>query len=388
MSDHDIAARLLLPWHADIRSELSRRWRDQGWPSALLVEGVRGSGKLALARHLAMDALCAEPVVQPNGALQACSDCRQCRLMNADSHPDFVVLAPADSRVIKVDQIRGLTDFAYTRPQVSKRKVAILDPADALNLQAANALLKTLEEPGSDVTLILLSEQRARLLPTVRSRCQYFRLPKPALSNLNEWISEQLASGKAAATSNTDESLLPELVAAMTMAYQFSPWRTLEALRAEGHQQPVLMTVMETLAACVDGQQDIFAGAQVLAKFEVEELLNLLLWIWASVFRLQLNEAAATDADRTLAKSVALKDLQALASALEPDAAEAAYQSLLAFRQQFNEGRNPSVPLFLEATLMKLREGRKNSQQADKSAANVRPVDFLNALTQSQQLLR
>ncbi|WP_416398204.1 hypothetical protein [Allohahella sp. A8] len=387
MSENDSAARLLLPWHKAVRSELSRRWRDQGWPAALLLEAVRGSGKLALARHLAMDALCAEPISQPNGALQACGACRQCLLMNADSHPDFIVIAPADSRVIKVDQIRSLTDFAYTRPQVSKRKVAILDPADALNLQAGNALLKTLEEPGSDVTLILLSEQRSRLLPTVRSRCQYFRLPKPALAELNDWVAGRLVSGKSAATSKHDEVLLPELVAAMTLAYQFSPWRTLEALRADGHQQPVLMTVMETLAACVEGRQDIFAGAQVLAKVPVEELLDLLLWVWASVFRLQLSEAAASEADQTLAQSSALKDLQTLVTSLESEAAETAYQALLAFRQQFNEGRNPSVPLFLEASLMKLREGRRSDEKAGKPAA-VRPVDFLSALTQSQQLLR
>ncbi|GAA3978624.1 hypothetical protein GCM10022278_39080 [Allohahella marinimesophila] len=308
--------------------------------------------------------------------------------MNADSHPDFTVLAPSDSRVIKVDQIRSLTEFAYTRPQISKRKVAILDPADALNLQAGNALLKTLEEPGSDVTLILLSEQRSRLLATVRSRCQYFRLPKPELTALNEWVAGQLASGKGAATSKSDETLLPELVAAMTLAYQFSPWRTLEALRAEGQQQPVLMTILDTLTACVEGQQDIFAGAQGLAKVPVEELLDLLLWVWASVFRLQLSDAAVSSADHTLVQSSALKDLQTLASSLEAEAAEAAYQSLLAFRQQFNEGRNPSVPLFLEATLMKLREGRRPPAQTGQSAGAVRPVDFLSALTQSQQLLR
>src|SRR5690606_22524057 len=99
MTDQESAGRLLLPWHRAVRCELSRRWRDQGWPSALLLEGVRGSGKLALARSIAMDALCAEPREQAGGVRQACGDCRQCLLMKADSHPDFTVLAPADSRV-------------------------------------------------------------------------------------------------------------------------------------------------------------------------------------------------------------------------------------------------------------------------------------------------
>lgn len=96
-------------------------------------------------------------------------------LWEAGSHPDFKVIQPEDSRFIKIDQIREITDWIQARPSISTHKVAIFCPADALNIQAANALLKTLEEPAATTLFILITARPDLLLPTIRSRCYRIR---------------------------------------------------------------------------------------------------------------------------------------------------------------------------------------------------------------------
>src|SRR5690606_30069667 len=97
---------------------------------------------------------------------------KQCALTIAGTHPDIRFYAPEKSRMIRVDQVRALSAFAVGSPQVAHRKVIVVDRADQLNINAANALLKTLEEPSADVVLILLQEAGRPILPTLRSRCQ------------------------------------------------------------------------------------------------------------------------------------------------------------------------------------------------------------------------
>lgn len=96
-------------------------------------------------------------------------------LWEAGSHPDFKVIQPEDSRSIKIDQIRSLNEWAHEKPSIATKKVAIFHPADAFNIQAANALLKTLEEPSPTTLFILITAHPQRLLPTIRSRCHIIR---------------------------------------------------------------------------------------------------------------------------------------------------------------------------------------------------------------------
>ena len=94
--------------------------------------------------------------------------------------------------MVKVDQIRALSSFAVASPQVGHHKVAIIDRADQLNINAANALLKTLEEPLPDVTLILLQESGRPVIPTIRSRCQTLTLPVPGNEDANHWLTNRV----------------------------------------------------------------------------------------------------------------------------------------------------------------------------------------------------
>lgn len=184
--DHD------MPWLARAWQTVQSRVAGDRLPHALILAGERGVGKRAWAEAVAGLLLCERRSPGENGQPVACGRCKQCELLAAGSHPDMRVTAPEKSRMVKVDQVRALSSFAVASPQVAHHKVAIIDRADQLNINAANALLKTLEEPMPDVTLILLQESGRPLLPTIRSRCQTLTVPVPATAEANQWLAKQV----------------------------------------------------------------------------------------------------------------------------------------------------------------------------------------------------
>ncbi|NNM50706.1 MAG: DNA polymerase III subunit delta' [Pseudomonadales bacterium] len=181
-----------LPWHLDLLTNLRRA--DQGrMGHALLLVAPPGHGIERLVAVWVSRMLCQMP------AEEACGQCKSCRLLMAGTHSDVMELYPEEgSRQIRVEQIRALVDFASKTPQFGGKRIAVIQPAEAMNIHAANALLKTLEEPGENTLLLLLSQRPADLLPTLRSRCQLWALP-PAdpiktLAWLTPWApNEQVA---------------------------------------------------------------------------------------------------------------------------------------------------------------------------------------------------
>lgn len=178
----------ILPWHEENWTRFCASLAGGRLAHAVLLGGPRGSGKRHFANEAGALLLCAAPVRQEEARLQACGHCKQCQLVAAGSHPDLDVLVPEDSRVIKIEQVRRLNETVMRSPQVARRKVAVVDTADRLNLNAANALLKTLEEPAEDVILLLLHHAGEPLLPTIRSRCQAQRLPLPSAPIALSWM--------------------------------------------------------------------------------------------------------------------------------------------------------------------------------------------------------
>ena len=141
---------------------------------AYLLTGGSADSRAALAKRLTAAYLC-------EGDRPPCGACRACRKVSADTHPDVSRTAPApDKREIAVDQIRSLRADAYIRPNEGRRKVYVIDPADAMNPAAQNALLKVLEEGPSYAAFLLLAERPGLLLDTVRSRCELLALPPEA----------------------------------------------------------------------------------------------------------------------------------------------------------------------------------------------------------------
>ena len=179
---------------------------------ALLLQAGHGTGALEFLLTLAQGWLC-----ESDTGPRPCGRCASCHLVQSRTHPDLRVLLPealraglgwdgqgeeegsADggkqrrkpSRQIRIDEVRGAIDWLANSSARGRAKVVVLHPADAMNAQAASALLKTLEEPPGAARLLLSTVDEAHLLPTVRSRCQRMRLPPPAAEMAVAWLEGQ-----------------------------------------------------------------------------------------------------------------------------------------------------------------------------------------------------
>ncbi|MCY1277868.1 DNA polymerase III subunit delta' [compost metagenome] len=173
------------PWQTALWQQLSGRSRHA---HAYLLHGPAGIGKRALADRLVAFLLCQQ--VQGDAA---CGRCKSCQLLAAGTHPDYWLLEPEEpEKPIRVDQVRELVDFVAQTAQLGGRKLVLLEPAEAMNINAANALLKSLEEPSGDTVLLLLSHQPSRLLPTIKSRCVQQACPQPDAAQSLAWLMQAL----------------------------------------------------------------------------------------------------------------------------------------------------------------------------------------------------
>ncbi|PVZ68939.1 DNA polymerase III subunit delta' [Pelagibaculum spongiae] len=162
-----------------------RQLRSDRQHHAILLQGVEGLGKRLLADHLSAGKLCAAP--SPDGF--ACGQCKSCHLIQAGSHPDLVIIEP-DGKLIKVDQIRKLIGFVTSTSSYGRGKSVLIQPAEAMNIASANALLKTLEEPNGDCSLLLVAQQPMRLPATVRSRCLQLHIHAPSIEQGCQWLTQ------------------------------------------------------------------------------------------------------------------------------------------------------------------------------------------------------
>ncbi|QDR83262.1 holB: DNA polymerase III, delta' subunit [Sporomusa termitida] len=145
-------------------------------PHALLFTGPAGVGKSLAATLLAAGILCGGTGAKP------CGVCQACLVFNRSAHPDFVLVRP-DGRAIKIDQIRRLQHFAALTPAMGLRRVCLIEEAELMTVQAANSLLKLLEEPPPGFVFILVAGIAQPLLPTILSRCQKIQF-QPLASSL------------------------------------------------------------------------------------------------------------------------------------------------------------------------------------------------------------
>jgi DNA polymerase-3 subunit delta' len=143
-------------------------------PGALLFLGPGHVGKRTAALALAQVLNCERPLGPEHGGPDACGTCPSCRKIEAGAHPDVETVAP-DGQFLKIDQIRAVTDRLGLNPLLARRRVIVLSQAERMNVQAANAFLKTLEEPPADTTLVLCATEAAALPETIVSRCMAVR---------------------------------------------------------------------------------------------------------------------------------------------------------------------------------------------------------------------
>jgi DNA polymerase III subunit delta' len=240
----------LAPW---LNHSLQRLMAQRG--HAWLVTGTSGLGQFDLSMALAASWLCESP--SPDGT--ACSVCDACRMVQAKSHPDLTVLLPEmlslelgypldektqselddkkrkPSKQIKIDAVQDLISFVQRTSSRGKGLVVVIYPAEAMNHIAANALLKSLEEPAGNSRFVLATEDSAALLPTIRSRCQSFVLTAPDSSVAVPWLEAQGVAAKDAAVWLKAAGGQPQTALAMSQSLiKTTAWLDVPKLVARG----------------------------------------------------------------------------------------------------------------------------------------------------------
>ncbi|HEX4797872.1 MAG TPA: DNA polymerase III subunit delta' [Burkholderiales bacterium] len=230
-------------------------WQDSAWnawlpiqerlPHAILIRGAEGSGELEFAQGVAQSLLCENP----RGDRRGCGVCPACGWFAQGNHPDFRLLVPDSllpesqeegaeparkekrSEQIRIEQVRELADFLAVGTHRAGRRIILIYPADAMNANTQNALLKNLEEPPPETVFLLVSAQPDRLLPTVRSRCMKFTLPLPDPAQVARWLKEQGVKQPEAALASAGGAPLAALKAAGSESDRL---RFIEGLRDPG----------------------------------------------------------------------------------------------------------------------------------------------------------
>lgn len=255
----------LLPWHRPLWDAV-QAWRSL--PQALLIAGPEGSGLPLFALALVQGKLCES--ADPGSGLP-CGRCRSCDWFVAGHHPDVLRLGgdvalaseadvdtgdgrskasearedTAKSRNIPVGEVRRLTSFLQVESHGGAGRFVLLSPADGMNTAAANALLKILEEPPARTTLVLVSSRESRLLPTVRSRCQLIRLPRPGRDASLHWLATRGVTKAALALDLAGQA--PIAAASLDAEFWSTRDRLVGALGRKEISGAALMTAGEAL---------------------------------------------------------------------------------------------------------------------------------------------
>jgi len=177
----------MFPWQISNWQNLTKSYQDNRLAHGLLFYGTAGIGKKSFAIEFAHWLMCEQPLVD-----RSCGNCKSCQLIKAESNPDFIKIYPEeDGKAIKVDQIRDLIGKISLTSHGDGSRVILISPADSLNINASNSLLKTLEEPPANTILILITDKPSKLMATIRSRTQLVRFELPTEEHGLKWLSEQ-----------------------------------------------------------------------------------------------------------------------------------------------------------------------------------------------------
>jgi DNA polymerase-3 subunit delta' len=172
-----------LPWLDSAQQRLRASFAAKRLPHSLLLLSAPGLGAERLADWITALALCESPGARP------CGVCASCQLLRSDSHPDsYLVRLEEDAQQIKVDQVRGLIESLSLKSYRGGYKVGVIAGAEALNVNGANAFLKTLEEPTANTVLIMIARPTHRLPATIASRCLRVVLKPPATDSAMAWL--------------------------------------------------------------------------------------------------------------------------------------------------------------------------------------------------------
>ncbi len=325
------------PWQQSQWQLLIQRKQQANLPHALLLTGKQGMGKFAFAQQLAYALLCTSP--QADG--QACGNCRHCHLLNAHNHPDLTIIQPEKATaMIKIEQIRTLITKMQQTSQLDGYNIVIIEPAEKLNIAAANALLKTLEEPRAKALLILVSAAPHLLPATIRSRCQWITFTHVSDDLINSWLAKY-HDNKA-----TDNLLLD--------IAQGAPLQALALTDPE--QLKFYQNCLQQIAMLLQKQLDPLSFAAKCCEESPEKVLRLLMIMLNYAIKqafsatLKINDPVIADLVTLLANQYQIMDLFRL------------LDKLMRTQMQIASANNINKQLAVESMVLSLLANRKDNE--------------------------
>ena len=322
----------LYSWQITQWQQFLQRMQSDTLAHAILLTGVSGIGKLHFAQALVAANFC----LQLDSAGFACKQCKNCHLFAADTYPDFIYIKPSEeNNKITVDEIRGLiSKLALTR-HFDRKKIALIQHADRMNTNAANALLKTLEEPPPETILILLTDKPQALPATIRSRCQQTSLNLPDEAEALSWLQIQNPTTRW-------ESLLK--------LAQGAPLAALDLLQSDLVEQRHL--VVSSSLKLFEGQASVALLSAELESIPVPQIMAWLQSVIADLMRIK-----AMDNPPSLENPDFYRHLLAIAPRMTVASLQQLWEFLLQRSRIFDASLNRR--LFVEDVLIQCRNGHK-----------------------------
>ena len=315
----------LYPWQTGMWPAIESRIISGKMPHALLFSGAQGIGKLNFAKAFVYRLFCHD--VQQG---LACGQCDACHLLNIGNHPDlYHVTKPEDKRDISVDQIRHLIANVSLKPHSAVKKVAIVEQAELMNLNASNSLLKTLEEPPESCLLILITHRPDKLIATIRSRCQLQEFLLPAKNQALVWLQSNINDASQA------EKVLALAGGAPLQAAIYANEGTLQ-------QRDEMFIALQDL---LNGKQNPVAVASLWLKKDLEVTLYCMISWLIDMIRLKVSPTPPVLSNPDLKVQLTkLSERSALSKMLE------FYESIN--KMQSWKKSNVNAQLILEETLV------------------------------------
>lgn len=314
-----------LPWNQGKFNKLCDLIQQQKLGHAYLLQGQRGLGKEALVRDFAAYLLCNNP-----GHEGVCGNCKACHLFAAGTHPDFKVIGLEESALqIKIEQIRESRKFLANTSLMGRMKILLVNPAESLNLNAANALLKNLEEPAPGTVLFLISHQPGLLLPTIRSRCQQIKFTSPDKQMALSWLEQSIPKEQA------------------EMALMLANGAPLQALiYASEDRQQERREIHKRLLKLLQAEITASEAVKKINENSIDQVLEIfMLSIQELARQLQTNP----DHDKKLLSSNELQQIADMFNKKHIPALHYYYTEVLQARKASFSTANPNVQLLLES---------------------------------------
>jgi DNA polymerase-3 subunit delta' len=318
---------MIYPWQEEAWAQLRELPVLGRLPHALLFRGLPGIGKNTLAIAFIRSLICDKELVP---LASAC--CHPCRMLNANTHPNVLTVAPeGKSQTIKIEQIRAAIDFVSQTSLSGIYRFVLINQADKMNINAANALLKTLEEPSSFAMLLLVADQLGRLPATIISRCQQVHCKTPDKSTALRWLKEKLS---ARSEKKIDHDYLLNISHGAPL--QATNWADDKRLALRNDIVTALTGFEKNIGICSEW-----------SDADIKTVLELFLSVAIDILRIQLGADAMY-----LYHSDYMDPLQNMAAKLNKQAVVTYLERIKWYNQQLLAGMNLNKQLVLENLLI------------------------------------